>query len=167
MAQSRKITVPEIIASAADSPAAALAALRKHLKSGIGERYESRTSYMRVIMDRSSKNIENIAGARDTQWRIINHAILLLVAVTGAVYLTHSLIPGIIYRIALGAAGLKGLPEFGHRRGMQRVNHDEVVTEQSVNEGSARLLHRDGHRAAPEPFPELGHPGTNHFGLLF
>ena len=104
MARSNKVTVPEIIASAADSPAAALAALRKHLKSGIGERYESRTNYLKVILDRTTKNAELIAQAKDSQWRVVNNAILLFIAVTGAVQLTRTLAPGIVYKAVIGAA---------------------------------------------------------------
>ena len=72
-----------------------------------------------------------------------------------------------IQRIAFSAAGFKGLPELGHRRGMKRINHDEVVSQQSMDESSTRLLHRDRHGPAPEALPELGHPGTDDFGLLF
>ena len=69
--------------------------------------------------------------------------------------------------IVFGATGLKGLSELGHGRGVKRINHDEVITEQSVNESSARLLHRDRHQPAPEALSELGHPRANHFRLLF
>src|SRR5919198_1127243 len=72
-----------------------------------------------------------------------------------------------IQGIILGATGFKGLSELGHRRGMKRINHEEVITEQSVNESSARLLHRDGEEPAPEALSEFGHPGANDFGLLF
>jgi hypothetical protein len=109
MARNSKVTVPEIIESAADSPAAALAALRKHLKSGVGERYESRTSYLRVILDRNTKNFEIIAHARDSQWRVINGVILLLAAVTAAVQLTHQLWPGIVFKAVVGAASAAGI----------------------------------------------------------
>jgi hypothetical protein len=126
MARSSKVTVPEIIESAADSPAAALAALRKHLKSGIGERYESRTSYLKVILDRATKNVEIIAQAKDTQWRVINVVILLLAAVTAAVQLTHLLWPGIIYRAVVGAAAAVGIAliYYAGRKMMGNINGD-------------------------------------------
>src|SRR5207244_707023 len=38
-----------------------------------------------------------------------------------------------IQRIAFGAAGLEGLAELGHRRGMNRIEDQEVIAEQSVN----------------------------------
>jgi hypothetical protein len=126
MARSSKVTVPEIIESAADSPAAALAALRKHLKSGIGERYESRTNYLGVILDRVTKNVEIIARARDSQWRVIHGAILLLVAVTAAVQLMHALVPGIMYRAVVGAAAAVGIALIyaTGRNMMEKINGD-------------------------------------------
>src|SRR6266513_635403 len=47
------------------------------------------------------------------------------------------------------------------------IVHDEVISQQSVNQSSARLLHRDRHGPAPEALAEFGHPGADDFGLLF
>lgn len=126
MAKSKKVTVPEIIEATTDSPAAALAALRKHLKSGIGERYESRTNYLKVILDRNTKNVQIIAQARDTQWRVMIHAILLFIASTGAVQLTRLLMPGIIYKAIVGAAAAIGIAliYYAARRMMGRIRDD-------------------------------------------
>jgi len=104
MAKSKTVTVPDMIEASTDTPAAALAILRKHLKSGIGERYESRTNYLKVILDGNSKNVEIIAQAKETQWRVLNYAILLLIAVTGAVQLIRALLPGDIYKAVVGAS---------------------------------------------------------------
>src|SRR5664279_4817663 len=72
-----------------------------------------------------------------------------------------------IQRITLGAAGLKGLPELGHGRGMERIEDQEVKSQQRVDKRSARLLQGEGHGSAAEALPELGHPREDDFRLLF
>ncbi len=110
MAKSKKVTVPDMIEAHGDTPAAALEVLRKHLKSGIGERYESRTNYLKVIMDRNTKNVELVAQVKETQWRVAYYAILLFIAVTGAVQLIRALLPADIWwRAIAGAAAALSL----------------------------------------------------------
>ncbi|MGO9308057.1 MAG: hypothetical protein ACLQDL_03425 [Spirochaetia bacterium] len=110
MAKSKKVTVPDMIEAHSETPAAALELLRKHLKSGIGERYESRTNYLAVIMDRNTKNVALIAQLKDTQWRVAYYAILLFAAVTGAVQLVRALVPeDIWWRAIAGAAAAVSL----------------------------------------------------------
>jgi hypothetical protein len=104
MAKGKKVTVPDMIEAHSETPAAALELLRKHLKSGIGERYESRTNYLKVVMDRSTKNVELVAQVKETQWRVAYYAILLFAAVTGAVQLMRPLLPGDIWWRAIAGA---------------------------------------------------------------
>jgi hypothetical protein len=109
MARNRKVTLPEIMEAATDSPAAALGILRKHLKSAIGERYESRTNYLNAILDRNTKNLEQIARAEDTQWKTANRALILYIAIVAAVQLTRTLMTGYVSKAVLGTAAAIGI----------------------------------------------------------
>ncbi len=126
MAKSKKVTVPDMIEAHNDTPAAALELLRKHLKSGIGERYESRTNYLKVIMDRNTKNVEIIAQVKETQWRVAYYAILLFAAVTGAVQLIRASLQEDIWRVIAGAAAALGiaLVYYAARKMMARIGND-------------------------------------------
>jgi len=71
-----------------------------------------------------------------------------------------------IQRIILAAAGLKGLAELGDGLGVERIDDQEVVAEQGVNQSSAGLFHRHGHGPAVETFAKLGNPRSDELGLL-
>ena len=71
-----------------------------------------------------------------------------------------------VQRIALGPAGFEGLAKPGHGGGGDRVEDQEVMLQQRVNQRAAGLLHGHGDRPALETLPQLGHPGTEHLGLL-
>ena len=129
MAKSKKVTVPDMIEAHSDTPAAALELLRKHLKSGIGERYESRTNYLRIIMDRNTKNVELIAQVKDTQWKVAYYAILLFAAVTGAVQLIRALLPGDIWWRAIAGAAVAvsiAMVYYAARKMMAKISDDLV-----------------------------------------
>ena len=72
-----------------------------------------------------------------------------------------------IQRVALGAAGFEGLAELGHRRGVERVEDQEVVGQQRMNQRAARLLQGHGDGLAAEAFQQAGHPRADDFGFLF
>jgi hypothetical protein len=103
-----------------------LAALRKHLKSGIGERYESRTNYLTVILDRNTKNVQIIARAKDTQWKVVICALLLFIAIAAAVQLTHRLMAGLVYETIVGAGAAIGVALIWYvaRNMMVTIEHD-------------------------------------------
>jgi hypothetical protein len=103
MSARRRVSVPELIAQEDDSPAAAFAALSKHLKSGVGEPYNSRKNHLKVLMDRNTKNVELIAQAKVVQWRLVGYAIVLFIAMTLAVQLVRNLLNDDWYRIAIAA----------------------------------------------------------------
>jgi glucan phosphoethanolaminetransferase (alkaline phosphatase superfamily) len=106
MSAKRRVSVPELIAQESDSPAAAFAALSKHLKSGVGEPYSTRKNYLKVLMDLNTKNVELIAQAKAVQWRLVSYAVVLVIAVTAAVQLARNLLNDDWYRIAISAGCL-------------------------------------------------------------
>jgi len=133
MARSRKVTVPEIMEAASDSPAAALGILRKHLKSAVGERYESRTNFLQVILERSMQNRDQIARAEEMLWKTANRAFLLFAAATAAVLLTRALMPGYIYKVILGAAAAAAilLAFLASRKMLQTIQSDLALYQET------------------------------------
>ena len=99
----RKTSIPELVAEKKDTAEAAFSELSKHLKSAIGDPYNTRQNYLAVLLDRNTKNVELIAQVKVTQWRVVNYAVLMVVAVTGAVQLVRDLIHADWYRIAVAA----------------------------------------------------------------
>src|SRR5437667_9166217 len=61
-----------------------------------------------------------------------------------------------IQRVAFGTTEFESLPELGHRGGMDRVEYKEIISQQSVNQRSARLLDGDGDGPASKALPQLG-----------
>jgi hypothetical protein len=105
MAKSRKMTtIPELVEDEKQGPEHAIAAVRKHLKSGTGDPYTARNNLLAGILDRNRRNEKLVAEAKRTQWRIANLSLLLSVAVTGGVLVSRHLLPAIWYTAALSAA---------------------------------------------------------------
>ena len=71
-----------------------------------------------------------------------------------------------IGRVILGPAGREGFPIAGERLGIDGIEHEKVVLHQRVDDGAAPLFDGDGHGAALEPGPELGHPAMEDVRLL-
>ena len=141
MARNRKVTVPEIMEAASDSPAAALGNLRKHLKSAIGERYESRTNYLRAILERNTRNLDLAARAEEMQWKTANRALLLFAAVTAAAQLTRALMTGYVYKAVLGAAaGAAILFVFLASRTMLRTIQSDLAMYQETGRLNEEML---------------------------
>jgi hypothetical protein len=109
MSAKRRVSVPELIAQESDSPAAAFAALSKHLKSGVGEPYSTRKNYLKVLMDLNTKNVQLIAQAKEVQWRLVGYAVVLVIAVAAAVQLARSLLNDDWYRIGISAGCLAAI----------------------------------------------------------
>lgn len=99
----KRVTIPELLESSNQSPEQALAALRRHLKSGAGDAFQTKGNFLSEILDRNEKNAEIIAQTKATQWKIRNYAILLYVAVVGAIRLTNALNNTWAYEVALSA----------------------------------------------------------------
>jgi hypothetical protein len=104
VAKSRKITsIPELVEDEKKGPEQAIAALRKHLKSGTGIPYPVKSNYLTEIFARRDANVKRISEAKRTQWRIASFSLLLIVAVTGAVLITRHLAQALAYTVAFSA----------------------------------------------------------------
>jgi hypothetical protein len=108
MAKSRKITtITELVEDEKKGPEQAMAALRKHLKTGTGAPYNQRGNYVAEMLARSAANAASVAQVKATQWRVACGAILLSAAVAAAVQLSRHLLDSLVYRAVLtGVAAL-------------------------------------------------------------
>jgi hypothetical protein len=103
MSPRHKTTIPQMVADGKHTAESAFVELGRHLKSAVGDPYNNRQNYLTVIMDRNTKTVDLIAQIKVTQWRVVNYAVLLVIAVTGAVQLVRMLIHTDWYKIALSA----------------------------------------------------------------
>ncbi len=122
----RRVTIQELLESNDKSPEQALAALRRHLKSGTGDAFQTKGNFLSEILDRNEKNAQIIAEAKATQWKIMNYSILLYVAVVGAVRLTNALNNTWLYEgiLSVVAALLIALIYLVARRMMDKTEQD-------------------------------------------
>jgi len=80
---------------------------------------------------------------------------------------THQLQQQIgVLGIALGSAAEEGLAVVGRGLGRYRIQDQEVVSHQGVDQRAARLLDGDGHPAEGETGAQLAHPALQGFGTL-
>jgi hypothetical protein len=122
----KKISIPELVEAKKSTPEQAIAFLRKHLKTGTTDTYQTKDNYFNEILDRNEKNAKLISETKATQWKIINYSILMYIAVNGAVQLTRALAGDLEYRIILSAvtALLLVLIYFVARRMMDKTEED-------------------------------------------
>jgi hypothetical protein len=110
LAKSRKTTtIPDLIEEDKMGPEQAMAALRKHLKSGTGAPYTDRRNYVTDVLARTAANAQALSQAKTAQWRITACALPLLAAVAAAVQLSRHLVDSLAYRAALAAVALAAL----------------------------------------------------------
>ena len=69
-------------------------------------------------------------------------------------------------RVILSAAGMEDLAIARQRLGIDRVEHEELVLHQRVHHRAFALFDGNPHGPAPQPLPELGHPGVQRVGPL-
>jgi hypothetical protein len=102
VAKVRKMkSIPDLVEDEKKGPEQAMAALRKHLKTGVGTPYNDRSNFVADVLARCAANAKSIAHARALQWRIACSAILLSAAVAAAVQLSRHLMDLLAYRAAL------------------------------------------------------------------
>jgi hypothetical protein len=107
VAKVRKIkTIPDLVEDEKKGPEQAMAALRKHLKTGVGAPYNDRGNFVADVLARCAANAKSIAQAKALQWRIACGAILLSAAVAAAVQLSRHLMDMLAYRTALTAVAV-------------------------------------------------------------
>ncbi len=97
----KKTTVPELIENEKTTSSAVIAALRKQLKSAVGEPYQTKANYLHVVMAIDEKNFSMVSELRTFQWRIVTYTVALYVAIAGAVQLVKGTFVSDLYKACL------------------------------------------------------------------